>query len=221
MLLPFKDKRLWAEAVRTFIYTKNRIAHGSVNGQTPYEAFHGTKPSISHLQPFGRECYVHIPMAKQPSGSKLLPKAEKGIFVGYTKVDHHYRIFAPEKRKLIISADVTFPAVKTNSEINNFPADMNNPKQSTIVRDCKDPSLNDCRDHRSQQLLLSSVFSFVFASPQNSGKFYYGWFRPSSGVLRHSVCFYVFPRSSSYRGLEAVYIVVLLVLRWTVWSLVS
>ena len=78
--------------------------------------------------------------------------------------------------------------------------------------DCKDFSLNECRDRGFQWLLLSSVFSFVFVSSQSSGKFYYGWFRPSSGVLRHSVCFYVFPRSSGYRGLEAVYIVVLLVL---------
>ena len=61
MLLPLKDKRLWAEAVNTFVYVKNRQTHSAVKGQTPYEAYYGTKPSIDHLQPFGRECYVHIP----------------------------------------------------------------------------------------------------------------------------------------------------------------
>ena len=112
MLLPFKEKRLWTEAVKTFIYTKNRLSHGSVNGKTPYEAFHGHKPSITHLQPFGRECFVHIPVAKRLPGNKLHPKAQKGIFVGYTEVSHHYRIFVHEKRQIVISPDVIFPAFK-------------------------------------------------------------------------------------------------------------
>ncbi|KAI0992715.1 hypothetical protein K3495_g15470 [Podosphaera aphanis] len=54
MLSSTTNKRLWAEAVETFIYTKNRIAHGSVSGRTPFEAFNGVKPTIKHLQPFGR-----------------------------------------------------------------------------------------------------------------------------------------------------------------------
>lgn len=123
MLLPLKSKRLWAEAANTYVYTKNRLAHGSVNGKTPYEAFHGVKPSILHLQPFGRECYVHIPSAKRPSGSKFLQRAEKGIFVGYTKTTQHYRIYVHEKRRIIVSADVEFkPFIASR-----FIADTNNP----------------------------------------------------------------------------------------------
>ncbi|KAI0993409.1 hypothetical protein K3495_g14775, partial [Podosphaera aphanis] len=108
MLLPLTEKRLWAEAIQTFIYTKNRQTHNSVNGQTPYEAFHGEKPTINHLRPFGQECYVHIPKAARPSGSKLLPRATRGIFVGYTKVSHQYRIFNPQDKRIIRSADVKF-----------------------------------------------------------------------------------------------------------------
>lgn len=109
MLIPISEKRLWAEAVQTFIYTKNRLSHSSVSGQTPYEAFYKQKPTINHLQPFGRQCYVHIPKAKRSSGSKLLPRAEKGIFVGYTNVLHQYRIFTPENGRIVVSADVKFP----------------------------------------------------------------------------------------------------------------
>ncbi|KAI0996197.1 Retrovirus-related Pol polyprotein from transposon TNT 1-94 [Podosphaera aphanis] len=118
MLLPVKNKQLWAEAVKTYVYVKNRQFHGAVN-KTPYEAFHGAKPSILHLQPFGRECYVHIPKAKRPAGSKLLPRAERGLFVGYTKVNHQYRIFVPEKSQVVISADVKFappPMHQANTE---------------------------------------------------------------------------------------------------------
>jgi transposase InsO family protein len=64
------DKRLWAEAVQTSVYLKNRQPHSALNrqphsavkDQTPYEAFQ--KPTIQHLQPFGRECYIHIPKEK-------------------------------------------------------------------------------------------------------------------------------------------------------------
>ncbi|KAI0992804.1 hypothetical protein K3495_g15380 [Podosphaera aphanis] len=61
ILLSLSEKRLWAEAVKTFIYTKNRQFHKTVTGMTPYEAFHGEIPSTDHLQPFGRKCFVHIP----------------------------------------------------------------------------------------------------------------------------------------------------------------
>lgn len=108
MVIPLKDPKLWADAVSTFVYLKNRQPHKAVP-TTPYEAFHGTKPSIHHLQPFGRDCYVHIPKAKRPAGSKLSPRAIKGIFTGYTNVEHHYRVWIPAEKRSVISADVFFP----------------------------------------------------------------------------------------------------------------
>jgi len=69
MMHPIDDCRLWAEVVGTFVYTKNRQPHSVLSGKTPYEAFHKTRPAISHLQPFGRECYLHIPKAKRGAGS--------------------------------------------------------------------------------------------------------------------------------------------------------
>ncbi|KAI0991251.1 hypothetical protein K3495_g16936, partial [Podosphaera aphanis] len=109
MLSGISDKRLWAEAVQTFVYTKNRLSHSAVSGQTPYEAFHGVKPSLKHLKPFGGKCYLHIPKAKLPSGSKLLPRAELGVFVGYGGIEHHYKVYTPSNRQSTISADVSFP----------------------------------------------------------------------------------------------------------------
>ena len=79
-----------------------------MNGQMPYEAFHGIKPSISQLKPLGGKRLIHIEKAQRPAGSKLLPRAEKDIFVGYTKVNHHYRIFILEKNQVAVSADVKF-----------------------------------------------------------------------------------------------------------------
>jgi hypothetical protein len=74
---------LWSEAINTAVCIKNRIPHKAVKESTPYEVIHGNKPSIRHLQPFGRKCFVHIPEEKRPSGSKLLPRAVEGKFIGY------------------------------------------------------------------------------------------------------------------------------------------
>ncbi|KAI0992701.1 hypothetical protein K3495_g15484, partial [Podosphaera aphanis] len=116
MLLPIDNKRLWAEATNTFVYVKNLQAHSIINGMTPHEAFYDEKPSVSHLQPFGRKCYVHISKERRSTGNKLLPRAEMGMFVGYTKVAHHYRIFIPKRNHTYVSANVEFlPFTSTNS----------------------------------------------------------------------------------------------------------
>lgn len=108
MLQQIKDKRLWAEAVNTFIYTKNIRFHKTLGNLTPHEEFYGEKPSIEHLQPFGRLCYVHTPKENRHSGSKLISRAKEGMFVGYTKVIYQYRIFIPAEKRTVVSADVKF-----------------------------------------------------------------------------------------------------------------
>ena len=80
-----------SEAAATAVYIKKRSPHSALP-QTPYEALKGEKPSIKHLQPFSRKCYVHIPEEARPSGSKLLPRAIEGRFLGYEKSDKIYRI---------------------------------------------------------------------------------------------------------------------------------
>lgn len=134
MLLPLNDKRLWAEAVSTFVYLKNRQPHKSVKDQTPYEAFLGKKPSIHHLQPFGRECYVHIPEDKRPAGSKLSPRAMKGIFIGYTATDRHYRVFLPSEKRTVVSYDVFFPPLATEG-VPSVPEPLSSSSSSTQFND--------------------------------------------------------------------------------------
>ena len=109
---PIHDKKLWAEAVLTSVYIKNRQPHLALKDLTPYEAFYGTKPSIKHVQPFGRECFIHVPYQKQTDGKKLSPRAQRAIFTGYTNVPHHYRVFLPDTKKTIVSADTVFPPLK-------------------------------------------------------------------------------------------------------------
>ena len=128
------DKRLWEEAIYWAVYLKNRLHHSAVKNRTPYEAFRDEKPSIQHLHPFGSECYVHIPTERRPPGSKLLPRAEKGIFVGYPNDSIHLlKIYFPTRNKIQISPsrDVSFaPSISEGAATTSHP--QNAPLPPTI-----------------------------------------------------------------------------------------
>jgi hypothetical protein len=91
--------------VATAIYIMNRTPTTAVHGMTPEEKFTGKKPDVSHLRVFGCIAYVHVPDEKR---SKLDPKAEKCIFIGYSSEQKGYRCFSPFTRKLQVSRDVVF-----------------------------------------------------------------------------------------------------------------
>src|SRR5437588_539681 len=101
---------LWAEALNTATYVKNRLPHqGLERGTTPYKAFHGTKPSIEHLQPFGRKCYAHVLPEQRKAGSKLLPRARLDHFVEYnSETTKIYHIYIPSEHKVIETRQVKF-----------------------------------------------------------------------------------------------------------------
>jgi len=107
------DKMLWAEAVLTSVYIKNWQPHLALKDLTPYEAFYGTKPSIQHLQPFGRECYIHIPYQRQTDEKKLSPRAQRAIIPGSSNTHLHYRGLLPDTNKTIVAAAIFFPPLKT------------------------------------------------------------------------------------------------------------
>ena len=95
------------------------MSHSSLQDMTPFEAFHRKKPSISHLQPLGRKCFVHIPEEQHLLGSKLMPRADEGILVGYTDTLRIYKVHIPtHNHTFIISAlDITFEDTSATSEV--------------------------------------------------------------------------------------------------------
>ena len=55
------ETSFWAEALKTAVYIRNRSPTRALIGQTPYEAWHGTKPDLSHMRVFGSKAYAQIP----------------------------------------------------------------------------------------------------------------------------------------------------------------
>jgi len=100
---------LWAEAIHTATFLKNIASHAALGAsETPYHALFGRKPKVQHLHPFGVNVHVHIPQEARKPGTKLLHRAEKGVFVGYGKSTKTFRIYIPDRNVIMESRDVKF-----------------------------------------------------------------------------------------------------------------
>jgi len=99
-LLTSLPMALWAEAIATAVYLRNRIPNRSIGKTTPYESLYNKKPLIKHLRPYGTKCFVHLPGEKRQRGTKLLPRAIEGYLIGYTSSDKIYRVYIPSQHKV-------------------------------------------------------------------------------------------------------------------------
>src|SRR5438128_8287860 len=94
----------WGEAVVTAVYILNRSPTKALNGRTPYEAWHGGKPAVSHLRVFGCLAFTkelgHI--------GKLDDRSTPGLFIGYAEGSKAYRILDPGTQRVRTARDVVF-----------------------------------------------------------------------------------------------------------------
>ena len=95
----------WAEAVNTANYILNRCPTRKLDGRTPYEVWYGEPPDVSYFQRFGSQVYV---LDKKLGKSKLDPRSETGLFLGYSSESKAYRVWLPEQKKVTIARDVRF-----------------------------------------------------------------------------------------------------------------
>lgn len=102
-------KNLWAEAVHTANYIRNRVLNKGTadhfGSKTPFEILFGRKPNIGNVRIFGTK--VHVLRPPPQKGNKFDSKTWRGIHVGYSS-GNAYRVFLPESKNIIISRDVTF-----------------------------------------------------------------------------------------------------------------
>jgi hypothetical protein len=94
----------WGEAVVTTVYILNRSPTKALNSRTPYEAWHGRKPTVSHLRVFGCLAFGkelgHI--------GKLDDRSTPGVFIGYAEGSKTYHILDPGTQRVRTTHDVVF-----------------------------------------------------------------------------------------------------------------
>ena len=95
----------WAEAVHTANYLRNFVPTKVLGDTCPEEVWTGYKPSVQHLRVFGCDAYVHIPREMR---TKLDPRSQKGILVGYGTHSSTYKVKLEGSRQAVFSRDVVF-----------------------------------------------------------------------------------------------------------------
>ncbi|GBL73742.1 Retrovirus-related Pol polyprotein from transposon TNT 1-94 [Araneus ventricosus] len=105
-------KSFWTEAMIHFTYNWNRVCYSNQT-KSPLELYIGHKPYVRHLKPFGCLTYVGVPKAHR---SKLDARAQKGYLLGYAFKTRGYRVWLPEKNKVIETKNVSFDENKFYGE---------------------------------------------------------------------------------------------------------
>ncbi|VFQ77366.1 unnamed protein product [Cuscuta campestris] len=93
----------WGYALKTAAHTLNRVPSKAVES-TPYELWRGRKPSFSYFKIWGCEAYVKRLM----TSSKLEPKSDKVVFMGYPKETRGYEFYHPSDNKIFVARNGTF-----------------------------------------------------------------------------------------------------------------
>ncbi|GJR26222.1 retrovirus-related pol polyprotein from transposon TNT 1-94 [Tanacetum coccineum] len=96
---------LWDEVVATACYTQNcSLIHPRYN-KTLYELLRDRKPKLKYIYVFGALCY---PINDSEDLGKLKPKADIGIFIGYSPSKKAYRIYNKRTRLIMETINVQF-----------------------------------------------------------------------------------------------------------------
>ncbi|WVZ79341.1 LOW QUALITY PROTEIN: hypothetical protein U9M48_026932 [Paspalum notatum var. saurae] len=103
----------WGEAVTMAVYILNHASTKALDGQTPFEAWHGRKPDVSHLRTFG--CIGHVKVTK-PGPSKLEDRSKPMVLLGYEAGSKAYRMYDPVERRVVISRDVTKSGAREDAQ---------------------------------------------------------------------------------------------------------
>lgn len=96
---------MWGEAVRHSTYLINRVATRTLKDISPYECFKKKKPNVGHLIVFGCVCYAK---KDTPHLKKLEDRSRELVHLGVEPGSKAYRLYDPEKRRIVISRDVIF-----------------------------------------------------------------------------------------------------------------
>ncbi|GJY24088.1 retrovirus-related pol polyprotein from transposon TNT 1-94 [Tanacetum coccineum] len=96
---------LWAKAINTACYTRNRLIIRRRYNKTPYELIQDKKPDLSFFHVFGS---LYYPTNDNDDLGKLDAKADISIFVGYATAKKAFRIYNKRTLKIIETIHVTF-----------------------------------------------------------------------------------------------------------------
>ena len=75
--------KYWANAINYATYIQNRVRHKHLDGMTPFEAWSGHKPDVTHFMIFSSRAWAGISTEKRKA---LQPQSQECLFVGTLKI---------------------------------------------------------------------------------------------------------------------------------------
>lgn len=91
--------------MRHSVYVLNRLPTRSISDQTPYEAWTGMKPNISHIRTFGCVTHMTVPSANT---KKLDDRSMEVINLGRKPCTKAYRLYGLVSKRVMVGRDVVF-----------------------------------------------------------------------------------------------------------------
>ena len=95
----------WDEFMLSAAYLTCRVPSQSLEGQTPYEAFYGVKPDLSHLHEIGSCAFILIQNKHNP---KLYERSVECVLIGYELSSKAYQCFHRGSQRVFSSYHVVF-----------------------------------------------------------------------------------------------------------------
>ena len=115
----------WIHAVKAKLHAYNITPIKRADYKTPTELWSSNKLNISHLRVFGCQAWLHIIKKRR---SKLEPKSQEMIFVGYEPGSKGYQFWDAAHQRIEISCDVKFnETLFPAKEVKKSQASMNDP----------------------------------------------------------------------------------------------
>lgn len=141
------DKALWAEAVQTAVYLKNRSPAAGLQRCTPFELWTGKKPDVSHVRVYGSLVMTHIPKERRLKWDR---KAKKLFLVGYSENIKGYRLYDPESKSVTVARDVVVMEPENDSMTTQIILqESSEEKQDSVVDKQSDKSSYDTEDEQT------------------------------------------------------------------------
>ena|SRR5258708_24435337 len=146
---------LWADTLATVVYAINRTAGSWSGSVTPFEAFFGEKPDVSHMWVWYADIFIHQP--KGLGGGKLGECSHRVKFLGYPENSAGYKtydlhthkvqvvhapIFREEAHPVLLSS---FKSIgndsNTGGDPDDIPPDSTDPLAVSVTTPLPPPSL--------------------------------------------------------------------------------
>ncbi|GJW82899.1 retrovirus-related pol polyprotein from transposon TNT 1-94 [Tanacetum coccineum] len=173
---------LWAEVIATACFTQNcYIVHVRYN-KTHYELIRGRKPNIQYFYVFGSLCYL---TNDRDDLGKMKPKADIGIFIGYSESSRGFLQFEPhvlasKAKKAAKNLDLLAPLAHLNASSSQSHANSSYSPQpyyvthpSSVVDD-KDEYQGELQGDSQEDklttamILLARAITHNFSTPTNN-----------------------------------------------------